>query len=207
MRATDGEARESTPALTLVAGLSGVVLVLALVSCSGSATKAISPATLTSTSTTSAPPTTGAVTPTTVAPMTTTTVPTATLSTAGLVACNENELEAEYKGVQGAVGNWAAGFWLVDTSPHACVLQSPARLDLLNSAGGVQLSATGSFMSIALSADTSMPPDNTVPSGQLAILSMFWPNDWDAEGAVNGRCPSPDFVLRQYRSALAVAGR
>jgi len=102
MRATDGEARESTPALTLVAGLSGVVLVLALVSCSGSATKAISPATLTSTSTTSAPPTTGAVTPTTVAPMTTTTVPTATLSTAGLVACNENELEAEYKGVQGA---------------------------------------------------------------------------------------------------------
>jgi hypothetical protein len=61
-------------------------------------------------------------------------------------------------------------------------------------------------MSIALSADTSMPPDNTVPSGQLAILSMFWPNDWDAEGAVNGRCPSPDFVPAAIQISFGSSG-
>jgi hypothetical protein len=137
---------------------------------------------------------TAVTTSTTAMPMTTTTPSTTTLSTVGLVACSASQLQIQLKGIQGATGNWAAAYWVADSSPRACLLRSPAKMNLLNSSGGIQLSATGTFTSLPLSADTPMPADNTVSSGQLAFLTLFWPTDADAELAQNGPCPTPDFV-------------
>lgn len=44
---------------------------------------------------------------------------------------------------------------------------------------------------VGLSANTPMPAGNTVSSGQLADVTLFWPTD----GAFpNGRCPTSEFV-------------
>jgi len=138
---------------------------------------------------TSTPPATDAVMSTTATPMTTTT--STTPSTVGLAACREGQLQIRPKGIQGATGNWAGAYWVADTSPQACVLQSPVKVNLLNGTGGVQLSATSSSPSLRLSGDTPMPADNIVSSGQLAYVSLFWPTDGSFAG---GRCPTPDFI-------------
>lgn len=95
------------------------------------------------------------------------------------------------KGIQGAAGNWAAAYWIADISQRACVLQSPVKINLLNGAGGIRLSATTSFDVLALSANTPIPAGNTVTSGQLAYVTLFWPTDGSF---LSGHCPTADFV-------------
>jgi len=133
---------------------------------------------------------------------TTTTV----ISPSNLMACRASQLQIQLEGIQGAAGNWAATFWVADTSAIACALQSPVELDLLNSAGEVQLTATKTYMSIALTADTSMPSDNTVSSGQLAYVILFWPTDADTPGAVDGHCATPDFIPATTRFTFGDSG-
>ena len=105
--------------------------------------------------------------------------------------CRTGQIEARLEGIQGATGNWAAAFWIADTSPQPCILTTPARIDLLNSSGQVQLTATSSFSPIPLTANTAIPSDHVVKAGKLAYLSLFWPTDGSF---ARGRCPAPDFM-------------
>lgn len=106
-------------------------------------------------------------------------------------SCRKGQLQARLVGIQGATGNWAATFWIADTSPQPCLLNAPVRVDLLDASGQTQLTATSSFNSIPLTADTSIPTDHVVKSGDLAYLTLLWPTDGSFAGGV---CPTPDFV-------------
>lgn len=114
--------------------------------------------------------------------------------------CQANQLQALLEGIQGATGNWAAGFWVVDTSAEACALRSPVRLDLLDNSGRVRLSATQTFSdSIELSARSAFPPANP-PVAQMADVTLFWPTDGSFS---RGTCPTPDFVPSAVRIVFA----
>lgn len=105
--------------------------------------------------------------------------------------CRTGQINARLEGIQGATGNWAAAFWIADTAPQPCMLTAPARIDLLNSSGQVQLTASSSFSPIPLTANTAIPSDHVIRAGKLAYLSLFWPTDGSFAG---GHCPTPDFV-------------
>ena len=124
--------------------------------------------------------------------------------------CVASELKIELGSIQGAGGNLVATFWVADGSPHACLLESPARMDLLNAAGGVQLSATQSFAPVSLSADTALPLDNTITTGGLAYIGLEWPTDPNAalaQGSTSGSCPSPDFGPSAAHFTFGSSGR
>ena len=137
------------------------------------------------------PPTTAASTR--LAGATTTTTPPSTV--VALPECRASQLHGILEGVQGATGNWAAGFWIADTSADACALWSPVRLDLIDPAGQVRLSATTSFSTIDLSARSPFPPQNP-PSGHMAYVSFLWPTDGSFAA---GACPTADFVPQAAR--------
>ena len=112
-------------------------------------------------------------------------------------SCRQGQIPARLVAIQGATGNWTAAFWVADTSAQPCLLTSPARIDLVNRSGEVQLSATSSFSPIPLTADTSIPTDHMIKSGELASLVLFWPTDANAAAAIgrtNPSCPTPHFV-------------
>jgi hypothetical protein len=88
------------------------------------------------------------------------------------------------------------------------VLNSPAQLELLDSAGTVRLSATTATEPIPLSASTAMPTPDTNPtaSEQLAVVSVLWPTDANAAleaGSDSGQCPTADFAPSTARISFA----
>ncbi len=124
-------------------------------------------------------------------------------------ACIASQLKIELGNIQGAAGNFVATFWVADGSPRSCLLESPARMDLLDAAGRVQLSAAQSFAPLVLSADTSLPLDNTITSGGPAYIELGWPTDPNAalaQGSANGSCPTPDFVPSTARFTFGSSG-
>lgn len=133
---------------------------------------------------------------TTAGPTTLTTSATTPTTTASLPAqpppvCQQGQIQGRLEGIGGAAGNWAAGFWIADSSTQPCMLAGPAGIQLLNGSGQAQLTASSSFNPIPLTANTPVPSDHVVTTGTLAYLSLFWPTDGSFAG---GSCPTPDFV-------------
>ena len=121
----------------------------------------------------------------------------ATESSSSTSGCHEGQLQAELKGIQGAAGNWAAAFWVADTSPEDCTLPSPVQVDLMGSSGQVELRGIESFTPVLLSGGGSIPAGDANPTGRLAFVTLFWPTDADAAlamGSSDGHCPTADFV-------------
>ena len=145
-------------------------------------------------------------------PLHTTTQPTQAAVTnppGSATPCVASQLRIELGNIQGATGNFVATFWVADGSRHECLLESPAVLELLNTAGTVQLSATQSFSAIALNADTALPLDNTITTGGLAYISLEWPTDANAalaQGSTSGSCPSADFVPSAAQLSFGSSG-
>jgi len=113
------------------------------------------------------------------------------------------------KGIQGATGNWAAAFWVADSAPAACGLQSPVTVDLVNGAGNVELRATMAFAPVPLSAASAIPSGDANPAGHLAYLTLFWPTDPNAAsemGDTSGHCPTADFVPAAVEMSFGDSG-
>jgi hypothetical protein len=118
--------------------------------------------------------------------------------------CRADQLAIQYRGSQGATGNIASGFWIANLSGTPCSLRSSVTVDLLNSTGATQLSASKSLTSpIELTANTSMPPGGVVPQGdKLGFVVLFWPTIPDAAasvGVADGQCPQPLFLPSAVR--------
>lgn len=129
--------------------------------------------------------------------------------TVGVPMCRASQLKASLEGIQGAAGNLTAWFWIGDSSPHPCVLASPAQIDFLDASGRVRLTASTSFGSIPLSASTPVPLDNKLGSGQLVSVLLVWPTDAlaaDLVGSTSGRCPTPDFVPTAVQLSFGDSG-
>jgi hypothetical protein len=117
-------------------------------------------------------------------------------------------LEVQYRGSQGAAGNFVSSFWIANAAGTPCSLQTGVTIDLLDSAGN-GLSAAASIESpLVLSAHSTMPsPAQDPAKGQvLGVLTVAWPtiaNGALALGAAGGQCPQALFVPRSARITFA----
>lgn len=131
-------------------------------------------------------------------PLATPTTTTPPAAPAASALCAAPQLNVQYRGTQGAAGNFASSFWIANTANTPCSLQSGVSVQILD-ARGVALSATASIKSpISLSADAVMPPPDQDPeTGQvLGVLTIAWPtiaNGALTLGATNGECPQALF--------------
>jgi hypothetical protein len=153
----------------------GLVLSVMLAACGPNTTASI-PAKQGSRSATS-------VTIATVAPLV---VPTTTVSAstsplpASAGACTSDQLQAEFGGVQGAVGNLAGSFVVADTSEQPCSLMDVVTVNLLDAGDHVALTTSKAITTpIVLGADRTLPtlPVIGAQDLQVATLSLFWPTD------------------------------
>jgi hypothetical protein len=148
---------------------------------------------------------TGGVPPT--APTTLTTnasgsFPSAPPATATTVSCLAGQLDGQFRGFQGATGSWFSTFWIADTSPSSCALQSVVSVELLDARGVVERTASAPLTHpVELSADAAFPPQNAnpPPTERLVSVTVGWPTLAELAG---GRCPQPMFTLTTVRIEL-----
>jgi hypothetical protein len=125
-----------------------------------------------------------------------------------LISCSADQLDVEYRGTQGATGNYFAAFWIADTSAASCTLPSQVTVNLLDAQNVAQRSATYLInASIPLSARALMPADGMNPAQgeSLAYITLEWPTVFDSGlGPVIGssKCPQPAFVPTSVRITL-----
>jgi len=130
-----------------------------------------------------------------VSSLTGSTVPAIT-SSAG--ACTNGVLTAQYRGSQGAAGNVASGFWVVNTGPTPCELSGTVSVELLNGHGASRTASNGVNPPILLSANGTMPAPGSNPAkgSTLASIVLFWPtiaNAVQSLGESGVTCPQPLF--------------
>ena len=112
--------------------------------------------------------------------------------------CTAPQLDVQYRGSQGAAGNWASSFWIADTSTSPCTLESSLTVTLFNSEED-SLKATSTIPSpIRLTPKAAIPPLGQDPSiGQgLADVIIAWLTEANAimqQGATGSRCPETPF--------------
>jgi hypothetical protein len=167
-----------------------VAVAFILASCGGPAPAKSGEASPTgSTSTTTVPPT--------LATTTTTAVP------ASEASCNSAQLQIEYRGSQGATGNWASAFWIANRSSVPCAIRGSVTVDLIDRSGGERSASSPLLAPIPLSASASLPTTSASngPAGQqLGALVLFWPTlpnaieELTGTDGPNSQCPQPLFT-------------
>ncbi len=108
---------------------------------------------------------------------------------AGLPACQSSQLVAHFYGTQGGAQSWLSTIDIADDSSHACALQPPATLELLNADGTSQRTLLIAMRGdIGLTAETQVPARGSgIESGtQLASILVTWPNLPNANALLGG---------------------
>ena len=134
------------------------------------------------------------------------TLPATTTSTvrSTVLTCTTSQLTAEYRGSQGAAGNWVSSFWIANIAAAPCALRSSVSVELLDSDGDTRTMSHTIDSPILLTAMGIIPPLGQDPAkGQsLASLIIGWPTVQDAVAALGGtgvECPQTLFQARTAR--------
>jgi hypothetical protein len=135
----------------------------------------------------------------------TTTVPTVSSPVA---ACAASQLVAQYRGSQGATGNWASSLLIANTGAAPCALRSGVTVELLDGQGASRSASHAVSPPIELSPQSSLPPLNQEPAtGEtLATVVFAAPTIPQAVGELGGSgvtCPEPLFEARSARVTFA----
>jgi hypothetical protein len=133
------------------------------------------------------------------------TVPTVPSSVAD---CAAPQLVAQFRGSQGAAGNWTSSLLIANTGAAPCALRSGVTLELLDGQGASRSASHAVSPPIELSPHSSLPPLNQEPAtGEtLAIVVFAAPTVPDAVEALGGRgetCPEPLFEAQSARITFA----
>jgi hypothetical protein len=132
---------------------------------------------------------------------------TSSTALASIKACTASELKIQYRGTQGATGNWASAFWIADGSALPCALRSTVTVQLVDSSGGQRVASKPIAVAIPLSAHGVIPSrgkEDVSPVQKRAALVLFWPTLPNAILELGGtpsqiQCPQPSFVPKTAR--------
>lgn len=111
---------------------------------------------------------------------------------------------AQFRGSQGAAGNWVSGFWIANTATSPCALRSGVTVVLANSQGDTRTATATIETPILLSPKSTIPPFAQDPTKgeSLAALSLAWltvPNAVLQLGGTGTQCPQPVFQAESVR--------